>query len=70
MRYLQSEKVDDSWSFKELDRSETSYLTHTYHTYPAKFIPQLATRLISKTPKLESLYAILLWVLEPPSLKP
>jgi hypothetical protein len=39
MRYLQSEseKVDDSWSFKELDRLETSYLTHSYHTYPTKF---------------------------------
>jgi DNA modification methylase len=48
MRYLQSEKVDDSWSFKELDRSETSYLTHSYHTYPAKFIPQLAARLINE----------------------
>jgi DNA modification methylase len=48
MQYLQSEKVDDSWSFKELDRSETSYLTHSYHTYPAKFIPQLAARLINE----------------------
>jgi DNA modification methylase len=48
MRYLQSEKVDDSWSFKELDRSEISYLTHSYHTYPAKFIPQLAARLINE----------------------
>lgn len=48
MQYLQSEKVDDSWSFKELPRSETSYLTHSYHTYPAKFIPQLAARLINE----------------------
>src|SRR5919198_3961060 len=48
MQYLQSEKVDDSWSFKELERSETSYLTHGYHTYPAKFIPQLAARLINE----------------------
>lgn len=48
MRYLQSEKVDDSWSFKELDRTQTSYLTHGYHTYPAKFIPQLAARLIKE----------------------
>ena len=34
--------VDDSWSFKDVNRSETSYLTHGYHTYPAKFIPQSA----------------------------
>jgi DNA modification methylase len=46
--YLLSEQVDHSWSFKELERSETSYLTHSYHTYPAKFIPQLAARLISE----------------------
>lgn len=45
---MQSEKVDDSWSFKDVNRSETSYLTHSYHTYPAKFIPQLATRLIEE----------------------
>jgi hypothetical protein len=38
MQYLQSEKVDDSWSFREIDRSETSYLTHSYHRYPAKNI--------------------------------
>ena len=45
---MQSEKLDDSWSFKELNRSQTSYLTHGYHTYPAKFIPQLAARLINE----------------------
>jgi DNA modification methylase len=48
MQYLQSEKVDDSWSFREINRSETSYLTHSYHRYPAKFIPQLAARLIKE----------------------
>lgn len=48
MQYLQSEKVDDSWSFREIDRSETSYITHSYHRYPAKFIPQLAARLIKE----------------------
>ncbi|HZA07133.1 MAG TPA: DNA methyltransferase, partial [Nitrososphaeraceae archaeon] len=55
MRYLQSEKVDDSWSFKDLDRSETSYLTHSYHTYPAKFIPQVAARLINENSSIEEL---------------
>lgn len=40
--------MDDSWSFREIDRSQTSYLTHSYHRYPAKFIPQLAARLIKE----------------------
>lgn len=38
--------VDNSWSFEELTPSETSYITHGYHRYPAKFIPQLAARII------------------------
>lgn len=39
---------DDSWSFKDARRSETNYITHGYHRYPAKFIPQIVNRLISK----------------------
>lgn len=41
-------EVDDSWSFKDATRTETSYLTHGYHKYPAKFIPQLAARVIKE----------------------
>lgn len=41
-----SQEVDNSWSFKDASRSETSYITHSYHKYPAKFIPQLASRVI------------------------
>jgi DNA modification methylase len=48
---MQSQEADDSWSFKELRRSQTSYLTHDYHRYPAKFIPQLAERLIKDNSK-------------------
>jgi DNA modification methylase len=40
--------VDASWSFGEITRLERSYLTHSYHRYPAKFIPQLAARLIKE----------------------
>jgi DNA modification methylase len=47
--------VDDSWSFREIDRSEMSYLTHSYHRYPAKFIPQLAARLIKENSQVEEL---------------
>lgn len=37
---------DQSWSFEESSRKDTSYATHGYHRYPAKFIPQLARRCI------------------------
>lgn len=39
---------DDTWSFKDVKRSETNYITHGYHRYPAKFIPQIVNRLISE----------------------
>jgi len=38
--------IDYSWSFSEKTIKDTSYITHGYYTYPAKFIPQLAERLI------------------------
>jgi len=38
--------IDKSWSFSECSPKDTSYITHGYYTYPAKFIPQLASRLI------------------------
>lgn len=40
--------MNDSWAFEEITRLERSYLTHSYHRYPAKFIPQLAARLIKE----------------------
>ncbi len=51
---MQSE-LDDSWSFKELGRVQTSYLTHDYHRYPAKFIPQLTARLIKENSQIGDL---------------
>ncbi|MEM1964369.1 MAG: DNA methyltransferase, partial [Candidatus Caldarchaeum sp.] len=39
---------DPSWAFAELTQKQTGYVTHSYHRYPAKFIPQLAARLISE----------------------
>lgn len=39
---------DPSWSFHNLTPSQRSYATHNYHRYPAKFIPQLAARLIQE----------------------
>lgn len=40
--------IDYSWSFADKTIKDTSYITHGYYTYPAKFIPQLATRLIKE----------------------
>jgi DNA modification methylase len=44
-------QTDESWSFRQLRRTQTCYLTHDYHKYPAKFIPQLAQRLILENSK-------------------
>lgn len=40
--------IDYSWSFADKTIKDTSYITHGYYTYPAKFIPQLAARLIKE----------------------
>ena len=36
------------WSFAELTPAQTQYLTHGYHRYPAKFIPQLVRKLLDE----------------------
>jgi DNA modification methylase len=46
LEYFASLKVDESWTYADLTPKEITYLTHSYHRYPAKFIPQLANRLI------------------------
>lgn len=43
---LQSIPIDESWAYSNKSQANTSYLTHAYYTYPAKFIPQIAHRLI------------------------
>ena len=48
IEYLNNLSLDDTWSFKELTTKDTKYITHGYHRYPAKFIPQLASRLIKE----------------------
>lgn len=40
--------IDYSWSFTDKTLKDTTYITHGYYTYPAKFIPQLVARLIHK----------------------
>lgn len=39
-------ELRDDWAFSHLSRAETKEGTHSYHKYPAKFIPQLARTLI------------------------
>lgn len=48
LKTFTSIKADSSWSFEGLTRKDTNYLTHSYHRYPAKFIPQLARRLVQE----------------------
>ena len=42
---------DPSWIFEDLTQKDTSYATHGFHKYPAKFIPQLAKRCIEENTK-------------------
>ncbi|MBI3306029.1 hypothetical protein HYZ82_02745 [Candidatus Nomurabacteria bacterium] len=45
---LNKTKIDHSWSFSDKTRKDTAYATHGYHRYPAKFIPQIVSRLAEK----------------------
>ena len=48
---LNKTKIDHSWSFSDKTRKDTAYITHGYHRYPAKFIPQIVSRLAEKYTK-------------------
>ncbi|MDR1911779.1 MAG: site-specific DNA-methyltransferase [Helicobacteraceae bacterium] len=48
MLNLSSIPIDRSWAFSDKTVKDTAYITHGYYTYPAKFIPQLASRLINE----------------------
>jgi len=48
-------KIDPSWAFADKTRTETAYLSHGYHRYPAKFIPQIVSRLVNKHTKVGDL---------------
>ncbi|MBI5327442.1 MAG: hypothetical protein HZB80_03980, partial [Deltaproteobacteria bacterium] len=45
---FKSKDIDKDWSFAGYKPSDTSKLTHCYHRYPAKFIPQLVERLFDE----------------------
>ena len=40
--------TEKSWSFSDKTIKDTAYISHGYYTYPAKFIPQLADRIIKE----------------------
>ena len=40
--------IEKSWSFSDKTIKDTAYITHGFYTYPAKFIPQLAARIIKE----------------------
>lgn len=47
-KIFQKIKIDQSWAFANKTRKDTAYITHGYHRYPAKFIPQIVFRLAEK----------------------
>ncbi len=48
IKLFQNKDVKKDWSFIEYKPSDTSKLTHCYHRYPAKFIPQLVEKLMDE----------------------
>ena len=40
--------IEYDWSFADKTIKDTAYITHGFYTYPAKFIPQLAARIINE----------------------
>ena len=39
-------KPEPIWSFRDVTRAQTTALTHSYHRYPAKFIPNIVEKLL------------------------
>ena len=44
-------KPNKKWSFSDASKLDTNAYTHSYHRYPAKFIPQIVNELLSKYTK-------------------
>jgi len=45
---FQKKTIDNKWSFEESKPSERGKWTHSYHRYPAKFIPQIVEKLLDE----------------------
>ncbi len=48
VQFFNAKDIDKDWSFAGCKPSETGKWTHSYHRYPAKFIPQIVERLIDE----------------------
>lgn len=48
IKVFEAASIQKDWSFEEYKPSETGKWTHSYHRYPAKFIPQLVEKLIDE----------------------
>jgi hypothetical protein len=48
IQMFKEKEIDEDWSFDYLKPSDTNKLTHGYHRYPAKFIPQLVEKLLDE----------------------
>lgn len=46
LEFFNQKSIDKEWSFSEYKPSDTGKWTHSYHRYPAKFIPQLVEKLM------------------------
>lgn len=46
---------EKEWSFSSVGRQDTMAVTHSYHRYPAKFIPQIVEKLINDNTELGDL---------------
>ena len=48
LNLFKEKSTDEDWTFAEYKPSDTGKWTHSYHRYPAKFIPQLVEKLIDE----------------------
>lgn len=48
IRLFNTKEIDVDWSFVGYKPSDTGKWTHSYHRYPAKFIPQLVEKLLDE----------------------
>jgi len=48
LNLFEEKSIDEDWAFAEFKPSDTGKWTHSYHRYPAKFIPQLVEKLIDE----------------------
>lgn len=55
VRQFKSLQSKPEWSFSDAKRIETTAYSHSYHRYPAKFIPQLVRKVVTEYTKEDSL---------------